>query len=210
MEFHPIHLDSWARREHFEHYLTEVPCTYSLTAKLDITPLVEAGVKLYPTMLHLLARAVNRHPEFRMDFDADGNLGCYTTVHPCYTIFHKDSETFSNLWTAYIADYEAFCRAYRQDQQQYGGNHSMMAKPDVPPNAFPVSMLPWESFDGFQLNLQKGYRYLLPIFTMGRYEREGERCRMPISIQVHHGACDGFHVCRLLSELKEDIAGGAW
>ena len=82
----------------------------------------------------------------------------------------------------------------------------MMAKPDAPANTFPVSMLPWESFDGFQLNMQKGYEYLLPNYTMGRYTRDGERYLLPLSIQVHHAACDGFHVCRLLAALKEMIA----
>ena len=34
-------------------------------------------------------------------------------------------------------------------------------------------MLPWASFHGFNLNLQKGYNFLLPIFTMGKYHEEG-------------------------------------
>lgn len=204
MDFERVCLDTWARKEHFLHYFSQVPCTYSLTTKLDITPIMEA--KLYPTMLYLIARAVNRYPEFRMDLDGDGNPGTYSVVHPCYTVFHRDDETFSSIWTEYTEDYGAFCRAYEQDLAQFGNNHGMMAKPDAPANTFPVSMLPWESFDGFQLNLQKGYDYLLPIFTMGRYTRDGERYLLPLSIQVHHAACDGFHVCRLLAALKEMIA----
>lgn len=84
-----------------------VPCTYSLTTKLDITPIME--VKLYPTMLYLIARAVNRYPEFRMDLDRDGSPGTYSVVHPCYTVFHRDDETFSSIWTEYTEDYAAFC-----------------------------------------------------------------------------------------------------
>lgn len=182
MEFERIQLDSWARREHFEHYRSQVPCTYSMTTKLDITPLVEAKARLYPAMLYLLTRAVNRFPEFRMDFDSEGKLGVYGEMHPCYTIFHRDSETFSNLWTEYTEDYSAFCRAYERDLEQFGGNKSMMAKPGVPANTFPVSMIPWESFDGFNLNLEKGYGYLLPIFTMGRYSENNGRYLLPLSI----------------------------
>lgn len=207
MEFQRIDLDTWARKEHFEHYLTHVPCTYSMTTKLDITPLVEAGVTLYPTMLYLLTGAVNRYGEFRMALDEEGKLGCYSDMHPCYTVFHKDSETFSKLWTEYDPDYEAFCRAYRRDLEEFGNVHRMMAKPGVPANTFPVSMVPWESFDGFQLNLQKGYDYLLPIFTMGKYTRKEGRVWLPISIQVHHAVCDGFHVCRFLDTLREMIEG---
>lgn len=207
MEFERIQLDSWVRREHFEHYRSQVPCTYSMTTKLDITALVEAKVRLYPAMLYLLTRAVNRFPEFRMDFDSEGKLGVYSEMHPCYTIFHRDSETFSNLWTKYTEDYQAFCRAYERDLEQFGGNKSMMAKPGVPANTFPVSMIPWESFDGFNLNLEKGYGYLLPIFTMGRYSENNGRYLLPLSIQVNHAVCDGFHVCRFISALREMIDG---
>lgn len=207
MEFERIQLDSWARREHFEHYRSQVPCTYSMTTKLDITALVEAKVRFYPAMLYLITRAVNRFPEFCMDFDSEGKLGVYGEMHPCYTIFHRDSETFSNLWTEYTEDYRAFCRAYERDLEQFGGNKSMMAKPGVPANTFPVSMIPWESFDGFNLNLEKGYGYLLPIFTMGRYTRDNGRYLLPLSIQVNHAVCDGFHVCRFISALREMIDG---
>ena len=128
-------------------------------------------------------------------------------MHPCYTIFHRDSETFSNLWTEYTEDYPAVCRAYERDLEQFGGNKSMMAKPGVPANTFPVSMIPWESFDGFNLNLEKGYGYLLPIFTMGRYAENNGRYLLPLSIQVNHAVCDGFHVCRFISALREMIDG---
>ena len=66
MNFELVQMDRWARKEHFEHYLSEVPCTYSMTTKLDITPIVEAKRPLYPTMLYLIAKTVNRYPEFRI------------------------------------------------------------------------------------------------------------------------------------------------
>lgn len=205
MEFIPVDLDTWARKEHFEHYFHQVPCTYSMTTKLDIMPLIEAKERLYPAMLYRIAKAVNQYQEFRMDLGPDGTLGFYTEMHPCYTIFHQDSETFSNLWTEYTDDYEAFCRAYQQDLEQFGSCKDMMAKPDVPVNTFPVSMVPWESFEGFNLNLQNGYRYLPPIFTMGKYQRDERGVWLPLSIQVNHAVCDGFHVCRFIAALREMI-----
>lgn len=37
MDFKKIELATWSRKEYFEHYFTNVPCTYSMTVKLDIT-----------------------------------------------------------------------------------------------------------------------------------------------------------------------------
>lgn len=202
MEFQVIDPQTWGRREYFHHYYNAVPCTYSMTVQLNITELVEDRVKLYPAMLYALTTIVNRHGEFRTACNEHVQVGIFSSMHPCYTVFHWESETFSNLWTEYHPDFCRFLDAYRQDQAQFGQVCRMDAKPDTPPNTFPVSMIPWVSFQGFNLNLQKGYDYLLPIFTMGRYHKEQGQYLLPLAVQVHHGVCDGFHLSRFIQELQ--------
>lgn len=205
MAFEKIDKEKWGRKEYFEHYFSDVPCTYSITVKLDITRIKEKKQKLYPTILYYLATVVNRHAEFRTAINEDGELGIYREMIPCYTVFHKDTETFSNLWTEYKPTLDDFCAAYEEDMLNYGKQPGITGKPDIPSNSFTVSMLPWVTFEGFNLNLQKGYNYLIPIFTIGKYYQENERIIIPIAIQVHHAVCDGFHVCRFISELQELI-----
>jgi len=205
MAFKTIDMDKWGRKEYFNHYFSEVPCSYSITVKIDITNIKILGQKLYPTMLYYLSYIVNRHEEFRMKLDEQGRVGVFDKLNPGYTVFHKDSETFSNIWTDYTEDYEAFCRNYEQDMAKYGTIKQFEAKPDSPENIFTASMIPWESFEGFNLNLLFGNSYLLPIFTMGKYYKVGERFMLPLAIQVHHAVCDGFHVCRFVDELRSCI-----
>ncbi len=200
--FKKIDKECWARKEYFEHYFSNVPCTYSITVKLDITRIKEKKQKLYPAMLYYLTTVVNRHAAFRTAINENGELGVYREMLPCYTVFHKDTETFSNLWTAYTPNLEDFCAAYEDDMLRYGKQPGMIGKPAIPANSFTVSMLPWATFEGFNLNLQKGYDYLKPIFTMGKYYRKKERILLPLAIQVHHAVCDGFHVCRFINELQ--------
>lgn len=203
MNFTPVDLKTWNRKEYFEHYLHDVPCTYSMTVKLDITAVRKSGKKLYPVMLYCLASAVNTYPEFRTALDASGSPGIFGEMHPSYTIFHPETQTFSNPWTKYDPDFDAFCAAYEKDLAVYGKAEGFSPKPGMPKNTFCVSMIPWISFEGFQLNLQKGYDSLLPIFTMGRFYTEGEKTILPLAMQVHHAVCDGFHACRFLKTLQE-------
>src|SRR5699024_12714284 len=35
MAFHKIDLQGWARKEYYDHYFSAVPCTYSMTVKLE-------------------------------------------------------------------------------------------------------------------------------------------------------------------------------
>jgi len=205
MNFKIIDKETWSRKEYFQHYFSEIPCTYSMTTKLDITKLKNSNNKLYPTMLYLITKVVNNHKEFRTSFDMSGQLGIFDEMVPCYTVFNKETETFSNIWTEYCEDYDVFCKSYEKDIKMYSSVKKMIAKPDIPVNTFPVSMIPWTTFEGFNLNLQKGYDYLLPIFTMGKYYEENGRYFLPLAIQVHHAVCDGFHVCSFVNELQKHI-----
>ena len=83
MAFDFIDLEYWERREHYEHFIKEIACGYSMTVHLDITNL--AGYRLYPAMIWLLTDTVNRFPEFRTALTAEG-LGIYDKMHPAYTI----------------------------------------------------------------------------------------------------------------------------
>ena len=208
MEFQVIDMRSWPRREYFEHYHSAVPCTYSVSLRLDVSAVLESGAKLYPAMLYSLAAVVNRHAEFRTAIGGSGEVGVFSEMLPCYTVFHPESETFSNIWTEYRPRFADFLSAYRLDIERYGRVPGFEGKPGTPPNSFTVSMIPWISFDGFNLNLQKGYDYLLPIFTMGKYCEDGCRRLLPLAIQVHHAVCDGFHVSRFAAELQELLNDG--
>lgn len=205
MNFKKIDRKNWIRKEYFEYYLANIPCTYSMTFKLDITRIKEKKLKLYPTMLYYITTIVNKHSEFRIAFNDNGELGVYSEMVPSYTIFNKDTEEFSNIWTEYKPIFDEFCETYEKDILKYGSKKGLIAKPDIPPNIFTVSMIPWATFESFNLNLSKGYAYLTPIFTIGKYFEENKKIILPLAIQVHHAVCDGFHVCRFINELQELI-----
>ena len=54
MEFKFIDKDNWKRKEYFDHYFFNVPCTYSMTVKMDIIKILKKKQKLYPTMLYYI------------------------------------------------------------------------------------------------------------------------------------------------------------
>lgn len=204
MDYTVINRDKWKRKEYFEHYLSTVPCTYSMTTKLDITNIRQKGFKLYPTMLYQLTAAVNRHEPFRMSLNDRDELILYANMEPSYTVFHKETETFSNIWTSYSDDYETFCRRYEEDVQHYGNIERFIAKPNTPENSFTVSMIPWTTFDAFNLNISN-FRYLIPIFTIGKFIEDSGHFYLPLAVQVHHAVCDGFHVCKFVNDVQTQI-----
>lgn len=205
--FRLIDLDSWKRKPYFDHYFSQLRCTYSITVNLDISGLIafkeRYKTRLYPLLIYAVTKAVNNHEEFRTAINDQGKLGVWDTLLPCYTVFHKENESFSNIWTEWEDNLMGFLSNYEHDIRLFGDNISMDAKPDAPANAFPISSLPWTAFTGFNLNIFSDGTYLLPIFTFGKYFRLDGKCLVPLSIQVHHAVCDGFHVSRLIDEIQQ-------
>lgn len=210
-QFRKIDFSAWKRTPYFNHYFKQLRCTYSITANLDITHLkqnlAQCNGKLYPILIYATAAIVNRHEEFRTAVDAEGNVGIWDTMNPSYTVFHKESETFSSIWSCWNSDLTIFLSNYHRDMACYGDAEGILTKPDIPENCFPISCLPWVSFTAFNLNIFADGSYLLPIFTWGKYfettENGQTKLQIPLSIQVHHAVCDGFHTARFINELQE-------
>lgn len=211
--FKPIDTSSWKRKPYFDHYFNQIRCTYSITANIDITNVLSFKdrnkVKLYSLLIYVISKAVNKYEEFRTAINDRGEIGVWEALSPCYTVFHKDSESFSNIWTEWNDDLNLFLSNFEQDSKRFGQIDSIDAKPNTPANVFPISSLPWTTFTGFNLNIFADGTYLLPIFTYGKYFKDGNRYLIPLSIQVHHAVCDGFHVSRLINEIQQECSNMA-
>ena len=209
MSFKIIDLEKYDRKEHFIHYLNNVPCSYSMTVSIDITDLLkltkERNYKLYPVILYAITKVVNNHIEFRMSLDENDNLGYYINVNPSYTIFHKDNNTFSNIWTKYDSSFEKFYNNYEKDIQEYGNEKGFITKKCEENNLINISSIPWVTFTEFNLNLPRGEKYLLPIFTVGKFYEQSNKILLPLAVQVHHAVCDGFHTSRFINDLQEFV-----
>lgn len=202
MAFHLIDIDSWPRKEFYEHFINEVVCSYSLTVNLDITAL--KGERLYPAMIWLLTKTVNEMPEFRTSLTEEG-LGIYDSMHPMYTVFNKENKNFSGIWSYFSEEYAEFLRSYDADAREYSKSTRYAPKEGTPPNSFNISMAPWTTFTSFNINVYDEGKFLLPIFTMGKhFEQDGKRL-LPLAIQAHHAVCDGYHIGLFVEKLQKYI-----
>lgn len=210
----PISLDSWPRREAFEHYRDRVPCTYAMTVELDATAFAAALAasprKTYLAQIWAIATAVNGRSEFRMTVDADGAPATWDVVDPAFTVFNRDRETFAAVSSPYDADFGRFHEAAVEALADASRATEMFPQGGLPDNAFDVSSVPWTSFTGFALQIDGGTRHFAPIFTLGRYRESGGRTLLPFAVQIHHAAADGFHTSRLVDDIQALLAEPSW
>jgi chloramphenicol O-acetyltransferase type A len=138
-----------------------------------------------------------------MAFDKDKNLGYYDYCNPSYTIFHKDSETFSDLWTQWNDDFKTFYKDMTEDMKKYKDVKKVKAKSGRPDNFIPVSNLPWLSFTSCSYDTYSESQMLFPVIIFGKYFDENGTTKIPFTIFINHAVADGFHLCRLIKKIEE-------
>lgn len=202
INYQKINMASWDRKAYFEHFINTVRCTYSITVNIDISPL--ENQKIYPKMLYLLTQTVNQFKEFRTQMVYD-DVVVFDEMMPAYTILNPETKAFVSIYTEWNADYQQFLVNHICNVEKYQNAQTMKPQFNQPINTFDVSMVPWETFSAFNLNISGEGVHLLPIFTMGKTFQEQGKTFIPLAIQVHHAVCDGFHVHQFLDALRANI-----
>lgn len=210
-KFHIIDQDTWERKIYFDYYFYKIKSKYTLNATIDITGLIrykeKHRLKFFPSMLYLILRAVNGNKEFRMGFNANNELGYWEEVVPCYTLFHDESKTFTDIWSEYSEDFAVFYKTMLEDMEKYKNVTGVIkARPGQPANFCPVSSLPWLSYTGFAQDTYTETSFLFPLIKFGKYFDQGDKTQLPFSVFVHHAVADGYHTCKLINDIQEMAA----
>ena len=151
--YRALDMETWPRREHFRYYREFLKCGYSITGRVEVTEAVafakRSGKRFYGCFLYAAAETVNAMDELKMMITPQGTPGIWETVHPNFTVFHQDDETFSDVWTEYQPDFSDFYRGFEAVLASYGDRHGVKGRPDQPVNFFCISCVPWLDYTGY-------------------------------------------------------------
>lgn len=204
MGFTKIDMDTWSRKECFTHFMTVAKSSYSMTVDMDVTRVVRYvktnGLRFYPVFTWIVTKAINRQKEFRMGYDAQQNLGYYDNIHPDYAVLDRETNIMDSLCTEYRENLEAFYRAMTADMEHY---EREKRHTDPIDNFFIVSCLPWVRYTSFMVSNESEYPFLFPMVTWGKYGAFGEKMMMPVTLQIHHAAADGYHCAKFYADVEE-------
>ncbi|KYG33386.1 type A chloramphenicol O-acetyltransferase [Alkalihalobacillus trypoxylicola] len=207
MNFNKIDIHNWDRKEIFNHYLNQ-QTSFSITSEINISTLYRTlnhnGYKFYPALIFIITKVVNSNTVFRTSFNHKGDLGYWDQLVPLYTIFDQKSETFSAITTDIDnGDFKNFHKMYLSDVDEFTGTGLLFPKKPIPENTVSISMIPWTSFTAFNLMIESNKNHLLPIITAGKFVHKDGSILLPISLQVHHAVCDGYHASRFFESVQQ-------
>ena len=206
MNIEKIDLATWERRDLFDLYMTRLKLVMNVTVDVDVTRLVrfchKKGLKFYSVMMWLVGRRMNAHDEFRYHITEEGELLHFDYVSPSYTDFHPETGKFVKFVTEYSPDLREFCARVAADRELHKNDEGFLPQPI---NVFDISCLPWLHYNSLTLHVDEGRSTLYPVIIWGKHEKRGFRRILPVTLNMNHAVCDGFHLSRFFTELREDI-----
>lgn len=110
MGYRIIDMEKYYRKDIYRHFSEDCKCSTSMTARIDVTDLVEYSgktcTKFYINFLYLLTKTLNSREDYRMGYlwQTD-ELICYDVINPTQYVFHEETETCTPVYTDYCEDY---------------------------------------------------------------------------------------------------------
>lgn len=199
-----IDLKTWPRREHFRMFrdfdepffgiCTEIDCTSAYRIAKD------SGVSFFLLYLHRSLEAANDLEPFRYRTEGD-DVVCYDSVDAS-TVVDRDDGTIGFSYITFYRDFGTFVAEAEKEIQAVRNDKGL--KPALHnENVIHYTVLPWIRFTGFSHARRFGKLDSIPKIAFGKMHGEGERLLMPVSINVHHGLMDGFHVAQYLERFQQ-------
>ena len=199
-----IDMQTWSRRNHFRLFSSFNHPHFSMCVNMDVTafyPFVKRnGYSLTVSMVYIIARASNAIPEFKQRIRGDQVVE-HEIVNPGFSIL-INKDIFSFCHVEYAADFSEFARRAEKNIADVKAQRDLAHIPEKD-DALYMSPIPWVSFTSFNHPMQLHPADSIPRFAWGKYFKEGDTLKMPLSVQGHHAVMDGIHMGRYYETVQD-------
>jgi chloramphenicol O-acetyltransferase type A len=191
------------RQKHFEFFKNMNHPHFNICANLEITHflkvLSENKLPFTYSVVYAIAKTAKAIKEFRWRI-IDGELYECEEVTPSFTTYTEVADVFSFCDVPFEDDYQTFIKNAGVKAAEMGKNPSF--EDGEHHDYLFLSSIPWVSFTMFQHAMPLHPTDSVPRITWGKYFEEGDKIKMPLSIQVHHAVVDGRHVGLYFQEIE--------
>lgn len=190
-----ISIEEWPRRDLFQFYSKLDYPHFNICADVDISRLHrqchQSGMSRFNAILYGVSKAANEIEEFRLRIRGE-DVVLHDVIHPSFTVLTGEN-VFCFCETKYCGAIDEFSDRTSEAIVNAKKNPSLEDEPGRDDYLF-ISSLPWLKFSSVSHPIHMHPVDSIPRITWGRFIETHKRAVMPLSVQVHHGLADGFHV----------------
>ena len=199
-----LNLDTWNRKEHFQHFSRMEEPFFGITSRVDCTKAYakakESGVSFFTYYLHKTLVAVNATENFRYRI-IDGEIYLFERIDASATILRED-KTFGFSLMEYSENLTEFAEITRKEIERIHHTPELITR-DFDINLIHFSALPWIDFTSYSHARSFTFPDSCPKISFGKMIDEDGKKTMAIAVHVHHGLVDGYHVGQFLTLFQE-------
>lgn len=200
-----LNLETWNRKEHFLFFKQMEEPFFGVTITVDCTKAYEKakelGVSFFTYYLHKTLVAVNSIEPFRYRI-IDNEVYIFDRIDVSSTLLRED-KTFGFSQIEYSKDLNQFAENTKKEIERIQSTTGLFTR-EYSENLIHFSALPWINFTSFSHARSFTWPDSCPKISFGKMIDENGKKTMSMSIHVHHGLMDGYHVGEFL-ELFQNI-----
>ena len=190
-----LNIEIWNRREHFLFFKQMEEPFFGITITVDCTKAYdkakEHGVSFFTYYLHKTLVAVNSVEPFRYRILND-EVYIFDRIDVSSTILRED-KTFGFSQIEYSEDLNEFAENTKNEIARIQTTTGLLTR-EYSENLIHFSALPWINFTSFSHARSFSWPDSCPKISFGKMIDENGKKTMSMSIHVHHGLMDGYHV----------------
>jgi chloramphenicol O-acetyltransferase type A len=190
-----LNLETWNRKEHFLFFKQMEEPFFGITITVDCTKAYdkakELGVSFFTYYLHKTLVAVNSIEPFRYRILND-EVYIFDRIDVSSTILRED-KTFGFSQIEYSEDLNEFAENTKNEIARIQTTTGLLTR-EYSENLIHFSALPWINFTSFSHARSFTWPDSCPKISFGKMMEENGKKTMAMSIHVHHGLMDGYHV----------------
>lgn len=190
-----LNLETWNRKEHFLFFKQMEEPFFGVTITVDCTKAYEKakeiGVSFFTFYLHKTLVAVNSIEPFRYRILND-EVYIFDRIDVSSTILRED-KTFGFSQIAFSEYLNEFAENTKNEIARIQSTTGLFIR-EYSENLIHFSALPWINFTSFSHARSFSWPDSCPKISFGKMVDENGKKTMSMSIHVHHGLMDGYHV----------------
>jgi chloramphenicol O-acetyltransferase type A len=201
-----LDLENWPRKEHFLFFKQFKEPFFGITTTIDCTKAYETAKQLETSFfvyyLHKTIAAVNTVESFRYRI-IDDAVCVFDIINVSATIM-RDDESFGFSLIEYSPDFAVFSENTFEEIQRIKNTPGLFTREFPSENVIHFSAIPWVNFTSISHARSYTFPDSCPKISFGKMmvDENGKRT-MSMSVHVHHGLMDGFHVGQFVDCFQE-------
>ncbi|MDR7372922.1 chloramphenicol acetyltransferase [Flavobacterium aquidurense] len=201
-----LDLENWNRKEHFEHFSRMEEPFFGATVEIDCSIAYQTAKSLNSSFfiyyLHKTLVAVNAIENFRYRISG-GKIYINDRIDVSATIGREDG-TFGFSLIEYNPDFRIFEKDALAEIERIQNTTGLFTRSFDDDNVIHFSAIPWLNFTSLSHARSYTFPDSCPKISFGKMmvSESGKRT-IAMSVHVHHGLIDGWHVGQFVDYFQE-------